>query len=284
MALIPDSNVEGPVTQLPNLNGNQLTLTVAGVTVVADLNTIIRTPTRRLNLVEVADSTPFPGRADPGFVNGSAQADGSYDTTSGVLRADRLFLEPGEHVLVGPIANPTAAGVIINGVNAEHTNDFRIPADPILNEFGFPIQPGSIPVDSATAAEGYYDGNILRAFAISVDAPDALLTTDPLIQPQISLMRARAVDRDGTYRLDIRGTVTLHHSPGFQPQEIDVYQLDDNNVTFFLGRARSKRAAGTAFGKFDQEFRDLPGEPPIRVRVVNTSAINQPSADLYVDL
>lgn len=284
MALIPDANVEGPLTQPPSLNGNQLTLMVAGVTVIADLNTIIRTPTRRLNLAEVEDTTPFPGRADPGFVNGSAQADGSYDTTDGVLRADRLFLEPGEHVLVGPIANPTAAGAIVNGVHAELTNDPRIPSDPILNEFGFPIQPDSITADSTTAAEGYYDGNILRAFAITVDAPDAILTTNPIIQPQISLMRARAVDKDGTYRLDIRGAVTLHHSPGFQPQEIDVYRLDDNNVATFLGRTRSKRAAGTSFGKYDQEFRDLQGDPPIRVRVVNTTAMNQPSADLYVDL
>lgn len=284
MALIPDANVEGPITQPPSLSGNQLTLIVAGVTVIADLNTIIRTPTRQLNLAEVADTTPFPGRADPGFVNGSGQADGSYDTTGGVLRADRLFLEPGEHVLVGPIANPTAAGAIVNGVSAELTDDPRIPSEPILNEFGFAIQPASIPADSTTAAEGYYDGNILRAFAISVDAPDALLTTNPIIQPQISLMRARAVDKDGTYRLDVRGAVTLHHSPGFQPQEIDVYRLDDNNVTTFLGRARSKRAAGTSFGKYDQEFRDLQGESPIRVRVINTTAMNQPFADLYVDL
>lgn len=190
MAMIPDANVEGPIVQLPSLNGNQLTLMVAGVTVVADLNTIIRTPTRRLNLAEVADPTPFPGRTDPGFVNGIALADGSYDTTNGVLRADRLFLEPGEHVLVGPIANPTAAGAIVNGVNAEITNDPRIPADLIiLNEFGFPIQPSSIPADSITAAEGYYDGNMLRAFAITVDAPDAILTINPIIQPQITHAR-----------------------------------------------------------------------------------------------
>ncbi|MEQ1776927.1 MAG: hypothetical protein ABL863_00100 [Nitrosomonas sp.] len=284
MALIPDANVEGPIAQLPNLNGNQLTLMVAGVTVIADLNTIIRTPTRQLNLVEVVDPTPFPGRADPGFAKGSAQADGSYDTTNGILRADRLFLEPGEHELVEPIANPTEAGAIVNGVNAELTDDPRIPSYLIHNEFGFPIQPASIPVDSTTAAEGYYDGNILRAFAITVDAPDAILTTNPIIQPQISLMRTRAIDKDGTYRLDIRGAITLHHSPGFQPQEIDVYRLDDNNITTFLGRARSKRAPGTSFGKYDQEFRNLQGEPPIRVRVINTSAMNQPSADLYVDL
>ncbi|MCC8996737.1 MAG: hypothetical protein LM517_06755 [Nitrosomonas sp.] len=284
MAIVPDANVEGPIAQLPNLSGDQLTLIVAGVTVIADLNTIIRTPTRQLNLVEVADPTPFPGRADPGFVKGSAQADGSYDTTNGVLRADRLFLEPGEHVLVGPIANPTEAGAIVNGVNAELTNDTRIPSYQILNEFGFPIQPASIPVDSTTAAEGYYDGNILRAFAISVDAPDAILKINPIIQPQISLLRARAVEKDSTYRLDIRGAVTLHHSPGFQPQEIDVYRLDDNNVTTFLGRARTRRAPGTSFGKYDQEFRNLPGEPPTCIRVINTTAMNQPSADLYVDL
>lgn len=283
MAIIQESTVEGPITQPPVLNGNQLSIVIAGVTVLASLGTIIRTPTKQLNLADVEDLTSFPGRDDPGFVNGSGQAEGDYDTNQRVLRATKLFLEPGEHVLVGPIENPANGGAIVNGVNIELTNDYRIPSDPILNEFGFSVQPGSIPLNSLAAAEGYFDGTMLRAFRISVDAPEAILTNNPAAQPQISLQRARAAIKKSTYRLDIRGAVTLHHAPGFPPQQIDVYRSDEGGIATLIGRTTSRRAPGTSFGKYDQEFRDLQGDPPIRVRVVNISAPGQPSAEWFVD-
>lgn len=280
MALVPESTVEGPIIQLPVLNTNELLLVIAGVTVKSNLNTIIRTPTNRLDLAAVADATPFPGRVDPGFVNGVGQAEGEYDTDNHVLLATSLFLEPAEHVLVGPIENPTDNTALVNGVNVELTNDSRIPSDPILNEFGFAIQSDSIPTNSLAAAEGYFDGNLLRAFRISVDAPSAVLINS---QPQISLLRARAAVKKNTYRLDIRGAVTLLHAPGFPAQQINVFSRDDSGVMSLIGGAVSKRAPGTVFGKYDQDFRNIPGEPPARVRVVNTSAPGNPFAEMFVD-
>ena len=283
MALIADSNVEGPVSANPVFNNNQVTLIVAGVTVIADSNTLIRTPTKVLNLTEVVDTTPFPGRSDPGFVNGSAQADGEYDTTVGVLRASRLFLEPAEHVLVGPIANPTDSGAVVNGVNAELTNDARIPKKPIQNEFGFPIKADTIPNDSLAAAEGYYAGGSLRAFLISVDAPDALLKSDG---PQVSLMRARVQEkpaapeegRNASYRLSVRGAVY----PGFTPQRIDVYALQ-NGIPVYLGSTESRPVRNTPYGKYDDDFKNIPGSAPVSVRVVNVTAPGSPFAEEYVD-
>jgi len=182
--------------------------------------------------------------------------------------------------LVGPIQNPTTSDALVNGVNVELTNDPRIPSDPILNEFGFAIRPDSIPLNSLAAAEGYFDGHLLRAFRISVDAPTAVLTDS---QPQISLLRARAAVKKNTYRLDIRGAVTLLHAPGFPSQQINVFSVDDSGATALIGRAVSKRAPGTMFGKYDQEFRDIPGELPTRVRVVNISALEDPVAEMFID-
>ncbi len=146
------------------------------------------------------------------------------------------------------------------------------------------VQPGTIPENSLAAAEGYYDGNMLRVFSISVDAPEALFMDDLVTQPQIPLLRARAAIKKNGYRLDVWGAVTLHPVSGFQLQQIDVYRLDEIGTMTLIGRTTSKRAPCTPFGKYDQEFRDLQGDSPIRIRVVNISAPGQSFADLLVDL
>lgn len=281
MAIV-EANIEGSIISPPTINGSDLTLVVAGVLVSAHSNTIIRTPTKRLTLVDVANQAPFPGRADAGFVNGSAQVEGYYDTAKGVLHADKLYLEPGRQIMIGHIANPTSAGAVVNGVNVLLTSDPRIPSSPIHNKFGFSIQPTTIPDYSVSTVAGYYAGNILRAFLISVDAPEAALISNA---PQISLICASvqkklagpAGNQTVHFHLDACGAVF----PGFSPQRIELYRLDAG-TPIFLGSTESHPVWNTPYGQFDLNLNDIPGEAPISVRVVNASAPGRPSAELDV--
>jgi hypothetical protein len=236
------------------------------VRIVTNASTVIRTPTAHITVAQLLDPTPFPGRAQAGFFQGSAQASGLYDTVANELVAKDLFVEPAENVLVGPIRNLTANGAVVNGVPVLLTNDLRIPAEVVQNEFGFAIQPATVAADSISSAEGYFDGANLRAFLISVDDPAATLVN---ANPQVSITRARVRDRgDNRYDLDIVGAVTMFHAPGATRQRVEIRRVDTNAL---LGEVQARRAAGTNFGRWSQSFDRLTGTVPAQVRATSQS-------------
>lgn len=270
MALV-EAEVEGTISPGPEVN----TLVAAGVTVKVDAATVIRTPSKKLTIAELFSNAPFPGRAEPGFIGGTAIATGEFDTLAGVLLATDLHVEPAENVLVGPVASP-GAGMTVNGVPVVLSTDPRLPASPVQNEFGFEIVPTTITADSTTSAEGYFASGQFYSFLVMADDPAATLVNS---NPQVSVTRAILRRKQGEWRLDMRGAVTMAHAAAsVVRQVVEVYRVDAGVETLLL-TIRSRRAPGTKFGRWSEKLDEQTSPPPTLLRVYNRSAPTNPSVD-----
>jgi len=102
---------------------------------------------------QLADSTAFPGRSQPGFIGGVAIVNGS--STDGVITATDVFVAPAQNFLVGQVtANQPLK---VNGVRVQILNDARMPGGVLRNIYeGFPVSPASVPIGGAATVEGYF--------------------------------------------------------------------------------------------------------------------------------
>jgi hypothetical protein len=154
---LPDAQVkaivEGPISAVVDHRDGSGTITVMGVVIQIPVGTPITTPTATLTMAQLADTTAFPGRSQPGFIGGVAIINGS--SADGVITAADLFVAPAQHFLVGQItANQPLR---VNGVRVQILNDSRMPGGVLRNIYeGFPVVPGSVPIGGAATVEGYF--------------------------------------------------------------------------------------------------------------------------------
>ena len=227
-----------PIAAMVNCNGVQIRISNA--------TTYITSPTARLTVAQLADTTRFANEGfNPvvantqrlGFIGGGCIADG--DDTTGVNETDTLFVEVSENVLIGNVTNSpvftanAATPLQIKGVDLVPINDPRMPSAQLRsglwdanqtvhvnnaverarNTFGFGVNldtigylPGTTTPDNI-AAEGYLGQNgKFYFFAVEVNSGTVLTTT-----PRASVARATVTDTTtaGKDKVDIRGGCIL---------------------------------------------------------------------------
>jgi hypothetical protein len=210
-AVVPDASIEGPIQSVDptpgqgTLDGSSVSwvgqMQVMGVTVRVLTNASINSPTAALTLPQVSAAPPLPGRAQNGFLGGTAIATG--DSAGGILYATDVFVEPAENVIVGEATGAADNDVTVNKVRAIALTDPRIKARPPINGFGFEILPSSIPLNSLLAIEGYFgsDGN-LRYHTLEADGGTLIRAG----QPEVNVLRAQCRIRGGNRdELEVRG-------------------------------------------------------------------------------
>ncbi len=290
MAVI-DAEIEGRITDADPAGAGAM-LTVVGVSVLVPDGTEIRTPTKLLTVAELLDPTPFPGRAEDGFIGGTAIVEGTFDTATGLLTATSVEVEPAENLLLGALTAFAPATINLVPVVLLPEDEPRLPADPLVNEFGFPVVMNDKVLDQPAAADGYYDGAIFRAYHMEVAATADLVSNDP----QIVITRAQFQERDPADErgdsFDIRGAVTMMHAPpGVTLQLIEVFRLD-GGVATSLGQTEAERdpefprfARWRMDGQTAPTFDPVLGLSPARVRATNLSDdANLASAESETDI
>ncbi|WP_105355359.1 hypothetical protein [Blastopirellula marina] len=263
MAII-ESSVEGPITAVSldmTATPPVLTISCMGTTVMFTDGTTangrikrIRTPTTTLSIQQFMDNTPFPGRAEAGFIGGTLIAEGTVDTNMVpiVLNANFIDVEPSESVLLGAVTQNDAGSprqISINGAPISMLTDARLcsnpdnPGQPIyVNQYGFAINPASIQLGSSeavpTSAEGYYAAGNFHAFLFEYGGSGDLAVVPPTT-PQLSIERADYREDGSLVHYDVRGFATRFHLPNGAPnQSIDIYRLDFNPATGLHERMR----------------------------------------------
>jgi hypothetical protein len=154
---LPDAQVkaivEGPISAVVDHGDGSGTITVMSIVIQIPAGTPITTPTATLTMAQLADTTAFPGRSQPGFIGGVAIVNGT--STNGVVTASDLFVAPAQHFLVGQIT--TTQPLRVNGVRVQILNDARMPGGVLRNIYeGFPVVPASVPIGGAATVEGYF--------------------------------------------------------------------------------------------------------------------------------
>jgi hypothetical protein len=216
--------MEGPISQI-RANSVQ----IMGSTVVINSNTDITTPTGTLTLAELASTVKLPLREQNGFNGGTGIAVGTI-VANGTITATELFVEPAENVLLGAVtANnqsasprvfkingvsvalmPTGPSLLpfpedaFQGLHLENGYDARMPGKPLLNTYGFPIDPATIPQGAEASAEGYFARDDNKFVAFLVEVAGGMLIDGQV--PAISIQRAQCRQRTPTrIELEVRG-------------------------------------------------------------------------------
>lgn len=195
---------EGPVSAATyNPTDGSGTITAMGVTFRVTPQTPVSTPTAALNMERFADSTPFPGRSQGGFLGATVIATGCVKFEAGVpvAVADDVFSDVSENVVLGVVTAPLVDGSFAaNGQPVSLLTDSRMPAHPISNAFGFAVTPESMTVNTNVALEGYYgnqDPKKLNVWAVELDGGQLVDSG-----PQISIQRYRC-----TNDIELRGGI-----------------------------------------------------------------------------
>lgn len=185
---------EGVVTNIHlQPDGSGVDLTVFGRVMHVPKGATIHTPTATLSLEQLADPAQFPGLNRNGFVGSTVILTGEVnvapDGTATPVIAD-VTIEPAETVLLGALTQNNAGALALLGVPMAESTDPRLPSKGYRNEFGFPVQPATIPVGTFAALEGYYgDDGVFRHF--SVEAAGGTLVDANA--PQTSITRTNCV-------------------------------------------------------------------------------------------
>ena len=242
--------LEGPisaVTANPDGSGN---ITVLGVLVNIPAGTPITTPTASLTIDQAADPTPLPGRIQPGFLGGTAIIEG--DSVLGVNTASSLFMEPSENILGADVTSVPPAAIEIGGTTLQALTDARIPADPVMNDFGFEVDPASVPTGVDAVAEGYFSNNgsgIFNYFALAV-ADGVMINAG---QPEISITRAQCIagaNPGDPIELRVLGAV---HDPAL----VSITLKDFGPTTFDI-QSSAINADNPVFGDYSFNVRNNP--------------------------
>ncbi|MDH4254733.1 MAG: hypothetical protein OEX13_09435 [Gammaproteobacteria bacterium] len=251
--------IEGRIISITEDGFGGATVNVMGADVVVPAAVfsggLATSPTATITSPSQLATGSLPGRAEPGFIGGTAIINGSSSLLGGFV-ADDLFVEPAENVVIGVITSVAnsdgmfSCEMSLEGVPLVFSDDSRMPAGTAINGTGFDIYPCSaIPGDSA-AVEGYFgelDGS-LHIFAFESDDADIISTASGTT----TITRA-SCDRG---RLEVRGSSTL-----FAGQAV-VFDDDDN---IQLGSTALQLDPVTNTGSY--RFRANVGGCPLNVRV-----------------
>lgn len=249
------AEIEGTIEDVRPDGADGALMVVMGMTVqitgAAFRNHRVRTPTKNKTVTrdQLANNAWLPGRQNvaekAGFKGGTAIVAGNYDPT-----ADRIVVDfdpapdpgqdpavvpfeahpsvevgPPENVLLGRLTGNAAMGTLaVNGVPVRRLGfdfpaDDRLVGEPMQNEFGFDIDPTTIPPDVLASVDGYLSDSIQvngkfafigYNFVVDSTAPKPLIKD----RPQVSILRAQATNEESQYSLDIRGGIT---TPAGQP-------------------------------------------------------------------
>ncbi len=167
--------LEGPISAVSANPDGSGSITVLGVVVDIPAGITIVTPTATLSMAQVADPTPLPGRTQAGFIDGTAIINGT--SVAGVNTADDMFLEPAENILGAEITSIPPAPIEVGGVPMAAITDARLPAGPVVNNYGFEIDPATVLSGGDATAEGYFsnDGSgVFQYFGLAVTGGDIL--------------------------------------------------------------------------------------------------------------
>ncbi len=314
MAIV-ESSIEGTIEDIqPDGNGGAI-ITALGVKIQFTPSPFGPNHTPRITrqrgvlfrsqLLTCCLTLKFPGRDAEGFKQGTVIAEGNYDTTTNVLVADSVAVEPGETVLLGALTlnspvNPPGSQpqLAINGTPIVMLTDSRLPSNrwqptgPIVyyNQYGLPMDINSAllatvdPVPSS--AEGYYGKDlnnpaksIFYAFLFEYGGTGTLL--DPNT-PQISIERsAQFRDRGTSIEVEARGAYTTSHlADPTSPQQLKFTATDENGIDFVLPNNLDVRIDVSRTGFVRWRLRDRYTKVgnlaniPIKLRVENLTASN----------
>lgn len=240
--LDPPFLAEGPISAvIANLDLSG-TITSMGIPITVPNTAPVTTPTAVLDMAIFADPTAFPGRAAGGFVDGTVIATGCVKLdpaggTNHTYLADNVTSDVNENVLLGVVtATPTvdsttgAVSLAVLGTPVDLLQDPRMPAEPLRNFFGFPVDPVTVPLLAAASVEGYFGDadNRLHAFLVEVDGGQL---ADP-VNPQISIQRFRC-----TGDLQVQGGLFLGDPDGTAPAPACVFTNPPYSVRLFNAEA-----------------------------------------------
>jgi hypothetical protein len=182
--------LEGPISALSANPDGSGSITVMGVVVDIPAGTPITSPTAALTIVQAADPAPLPGRMQPGFLGGTAIIEG--DSVGGVNTAATLFMEPSENILGADVTSVPPAPIAIAGIALAELTDPRIPAGPVMNDFGFEVDPATVPTGVDAVAEGYLsnDGTGVFQYFLLAVADGTMINA---AQTEVSVTRARCI-------------------------------------------------------------------------------------------
>jgi hypothetical protein len=240
-AQLADVEIEGPMMSIsltpegalpPELGapgGTVIgTIKVMGVDVKVRSDALIHTPTNdNLSLENgITDTSaglsklaigPMPGRAEQGFIGGTAIVIG--DSLNGVFYARDVFSDLFENVVVGEATGvvQTTTGVeriTLQGMELIRSKDPRMPAAPPINGFGFQIKPSTIVAGTLLSAEGYFSKSRDTLYYHTLEADSAELTRPD--KTEVSMLRADCRIR-GRARDEISVRGGIHFPAGVTP-------------------------------------------------------------------
>lgn len=202
------SEVEGT---LVSVNGDGTTISVMGIE--ADVsNASITSPTGSLTPSQLADTTPFPGRSQPGFVGGTAVPVGSVNADGTNFVADSLFVEIAEHVVLGPVTINEVGDdgfqsdedqFYVQGVRVlpvDINGDARMTFRAVHGDLNTAVDVGSLEEGALVSVEGHFGGDGIL-YAHTLEAEEGSITED------IALNITRAEFEDGD-EIRVQGTVS----------------------------------------------------------------------------
>jgi hypothetical protein len=201
-------------------------------------------------------------------------------------------VEPAENVLIGALTSVGPATINRVPVDLLPANEPRLPADPVMNEFGIPVILNAVVLDKLAVSNGYYDGARFRAYHLEVDASADLVSNAPQIAVTRALFREQDPANQEGDGFEIRGGVTFMHAPGgVTQQQIEVFRLDGGAATSLGTTVALRDPEFPRFGKWrlrgDTPLTNDPilGRSPLRVRAVNLSiGANSVAAEADTDI
>jgi hypothetical protein len=265
--------IEGPISAVEdNLDGTG-TITVMGMTIQIPATAVITTPTTTLTMAQLADPSPLPGRTQAGFIGGTAIAVGTVDA-DGQVTAESVFTEPAENVILGVITSNAPDPLTMNNVPIVLLSDSRMPAGPPLNDLGLEIVLDNIPLGTAAAVGGYFDGTNFQAFSLEA-AGAAPADQTPLVGI------TRAAGRNGGGRLEVRGG--LSGISGDQTLELRNGNTDQVLAVLIAEEIPVDGVAVLVEGTAEFRFR-LRGldNVPTTVKVVNQTSPSEAIAEVNI--
>lgn len=246
------SLVEGPIGAVADDGAGGAWITVVDITVHVPAGVFTSgsatSPTATLSQAQLLDTTPLPGRTQPGFVGGTAIINGT-STVGGDLIADDLFVEAAENVVIGIVTANDACALELQGVPLVQVTDARMPFGQAINGGGFEVNYCAMPVNGSAAIEGYFSNGALYIFSFeSDDAP--IVSTEGVV----TITRANCKGN----RLEVRGSTSATTG------EVTVSDADEGTV---FGTEAILIDTVTNTGTY--RFRQNVGSCPANVRVDN---------------
>jgi hypothetical protein len=285
--------LDGTISTVKTNKDGTVSLTVMGVAVNVPKEVSITSPSAVLTLAQLADTAPLPGRSQAGFVGGNAFVTGETDPSTGVITASDIFVEPANNLLLGVVTSKGGGPLKVNHMPVELSNDPRMPCAPPKNKYGMPVDIKNLASGTPILIEGYYDGGSFRAFNLEIRGKSTVASPHPQIAIIASKCWERAPNSSVGDEVEIRGAVTMTHTPAeATTQTIRVFRID-NGVDTMLGDAIAKRDSDDPnYALFDFKIATPPssdavlGAAPTRFRVVNISAamVESDVTDLVKDM